>query len=147
MNIRDIKTYSLYGTAKLVLLVDEGPPPRGDMRYNNEGEFWFAERDGYVDYFIDSGGGAISRTITTVEGEERRFRNVEESRASIFNREGLGPFVDVKITTKKEEFEQGPGDMRKAVVTLDTAREAAEMIGRKMIPDWKFGGETTWIFY
>lgn len=117
------------------------------MRYNHKGDFWFAEQDGYVDYFIDSGDGNISRTVTTVEGEERKFRNVGGSRASLFNREGLGPYVDVTITTNKEEFEQGPGDMRKATVTLDTAREAAEMIGLKLTPDVKFSGETTWIYY
>lgn len=147
MNVRDIKTYSVYGTPTLALFVDEGPPPRGDMRYDHKGEFWFAERDGYVDYFIDSGGGGISRTVTTVEGAERTFRNVEESRASVFNREGVGPYVDVKIARNKEEFERGPGDMRKAAITLDAAREAAGMIGLKMIPDWRFGGETTWIVY
>jgi hypothetical protein len=147
MNIKDTKTYSLHGISKLVLLVEEAPPSWENMRYDHKGDLWFAEQDGYVHYFIDSGNGDISRTVTTVEGEKREFRNVGESRAGIFNREGLGPYVDVKVTTDKEAFEQRPGEIQNTAVTLDTARAAAEMIGREMVYKWKPVGERIWVLY
>jgi hypothetical protein len=147
MNIQDTKTHLLHGTSKLVLLVEEAPPSREDMRYDHKGDLWFAEQDGYVHYFIDSGKGDISHAVMTVEGEEREFWNTGESRAGIFNREGLGPYVDVKVTTDKEAFEQRPGEIQNIAVTLDTAREAAEMIGREMSYERKPVGESIWVLY
>jgi hypothetical protein len=94
---------------------------------------------------VDSGSGGISRTITTVDGEKRTFRNVGASRASIFNREGIGPFVDVKITTDESSFERGVSGMSEATITLDVAQEAARMLGMRMEADEKFDGETSWI--
>jgi hypothetical protein len=145
MNIRDAKTYNLYGTLKLALLVEEGPPERSEMQYEHEGDYWYAEAEGYVDYFVDGGSGGISRTVTTVDGEERKFRKVGASRASIFNREGIGPFVDVKITTDEEEFKQGPTKMSEATVTLKVAKEAARLIGVKLIQETNFDGEVKWV--
>lgn len=145
MNIRDAKIYTFVGNPKLALLVDSEPPAISEMRFDNEGKYWYAEQDRWVEYFSDGGKGGVSRTVTTIDGEERTFSNVGASRASIFNRENLGPFVDVKYATDEEKFEEGPTQMNKATVTLKVAKEAADQIGVKLSRETNFDGEVRWV--
>lgn len=145
MNVRDAKIYTFVGNPNLALLVDSEPPAISEMRFNNKGKYWYAEQDGWVEYFSDGGKGGVSRTVTTIDGEERRFSNVGASRASIFNRENLGPFVDVKYTTDEEKFKEGPTQMSKATVTLEVAKEAAELIGVELTRETNFDGEVKWV--
>jgi hypothetical protein len=124
--------------------VDSQPIAISEMRFDNEGKYWYAEQDGWVEYFSDGGKGGVSRTATTIIGEERMFSNVGASRASIFNRENLGPFVHVKYATDEENFKQGPARMNKATVTIKLAKEAADQIGVKLSRETNFDGEVRW---
>lgn len=144
MEVLDAKVYTFIGNPKLALLTGTSPPERDELRYQNEGEYWFAEKDGYVDYFVDSGNGGVSRTVTSLEGQERTFSNVGAGRASRLNAQGIGPYVDVKVTTEKEYYERGPGNMEKSAVTLKVAKEAAELAGIEL-ERVEEDGEVRWV--
>jgi hypothetical protein len=113
------------------------------MRYENEGEYWYAEKDGYADYFRDGGTGSASRHITTIDGEDRSFSGVGAGRASVVNGVGLGPCVDVKLTTSEEEFERQEG--QSAAITLEAARDAAKLAGVKLRKESNDRGEVKWV--
>jgi len=145
MKIEDAKLYATFdGSLKLALLVDEEPPDRDELKFENKDRFWYAEQDGYVDYFIEGADSGLSRTVTTIGGEERSFSGVGAGRASVLNKAGLGPFVDVKLTANEERYERGPGHMEKAAITLEAAEEAAELAGVELARKEDEDGRIIW---
>lgn len=142
MNIRDAKLLSFIGKLKFMILTDEQPPERDGLKYQNEGNIWYAEEEGWVDFFKEGDGG-ISRTIMTIDGEERSFTSVGATRCGVVNREGLGPCIKVKYTTDDSKFENGTGF--DSYVTLDAAQQAAEITNTKLEKEVDERGEVTWV--
>lgn len=116
---------------RLQVLVDE-TPDRSELRFQHDDGLWFAESDGYAEYFSWSGngndGGYSGRCfeITTVDGEQVTLKGPWSSRAGAVNKAGFGPVVDVSLTTDPETFERGQ-TFRSAALTLAAAKRAVDL--------------------
>lgn len=118
---------------KLRVLVDE-IPARSELRFERHDDgLWYAEKDGYVEYFAwvgpgNEGGYAGScYEITTADGEQITLRGPWSSRAGAVNKRGFGPCVDVSLTTKPEVFERG-FTFQAGSLTLGTAKQAVDLV-------------------
>ena len=87
-----------YGNpAKLQVLVDE-TPARSELRFEHDGGLWYAEKDGYAEYFSWTGpgneGGYSGRCfkIITADGEQVTLRGPYSSRAGCVNLR-FGPWL------------------------------------------------------
>lgn len=117
---------------KLQVLVDE-TPDRSDLRFRTEGGIWYAEHDGYAEYYSWSGpgneGGFSGRClkVQSVDGEEVLLKGPWSSRAGCVNLRGLGPVVDVSLTTDPETLERGH-TFRSRSLTLPAAKQAIDLV-------------------
>lgn len=115
----------------LQVLVDE-TPERSALRFRHEDGIWYGERDGYAEYYSWSGpgneGGFSGRCITvlTVSGNEVTLKGPWSSRAGCVNLRGLGPVVDVSLTTDPETLEHGH-TFRSRSLTLPAAKQAIDL--------------------
>lgn len=116
---------------KLQVLVDE-TPDRTDLRFQHEDGLWYAEHEGYAEFFAWTGpgneGGFSGRCfeITTVSGEDVTLRGPYSSRAGCVNLRGLGPVVDVHLTTDPATLERGY-TFRSGSLALPAAKQAVDL--------------------
>lgn len=117
---------------RLEVLVDEIPTLE-ELKFEcHQQRLWYAELDGYARYFAWKGpeneGGYSGRhfDITTVDGESVTLKGPWSSRAGAVNKAGLGPVVDVSITTDARAFAKGR-PFRSAALTLRAAKQAIDL--------------------
>lgn len=94
----------------LDILVDK-MPDLNDLRHRRKGNLYYAELDGYVDFFSytspDRGFGGRTFNITMENGEKKALHGPWSSRASVMNSVGFGPCIDVGITESPQSYERG----------------------------------------
>jgi hypothetical protein len=116
----------------LRVMVDE-IPDLSELKFEQDGNIWYAERGGYAKFFAWSGegndGGFSGRCfeITTEDGEDVTLKGPFSSRTGVMNQRGFGPVVSVSVTTDEEVFDRGY-TFKSAALTLDKAREALEHV-------------------
>ncbi|MUV60610.1 hypothetical protein [Halobacterium sp. CBA1126] len=116
---------------RLEVLVDE-IPDRSDLRFEQEGNLWVGEYEGYVEYFAWSGdgndGGFSGRCfeVTTTDDETVTLKGPWSSRAGCVNKQGLGPVVDVRLTTDRDVLERGY-TFKSGSLTLRAAKRAIDL--------------------
>jgi len=95
---------------KLNLLVDE-MPDINKMIYEQRGPLYYAEEDGYVNFFCyeKPGQGYAGREfhIKLKDGTQKVLKGPWSSNAMAMNEVGFGPCVEVKITDSKKVMELG----------------------------------------
>jgi len=118
---------------KLRVLVDE-IPSRSELRFERHDDgLWYAEKDGYVEYFAwngpDNEGGFAGQCyeITTVDGDNITLKGPWSSRAGALNKRGFGPCIDVSLTTRPEVFERG-FTFQAGSLSLEAAKQAVDLI-------------------
>ncbi len=109
----------------LVLTVDN-MPEQVDLRYQRKDNLYWAELDGYVQFFAhspgnESGFGGHVFDLTLTDGEQVSIRGPWSSRASAMNNH-FPHCVDVTLYTED-------GGRFAASVTLALAKEAAKLAG------------------
>jgi len=95
----------------LQVLVDK-IPARNELRYEQRGSIYYAEYQGYVEFFSWSGkqedgyGGRHFRILMKDE-TEIILKGPWSSRAGVINKIGFGPCLDVSITDDGEVWNKG----------------------------------------
>lgn len=88
-------------------------PIRDEMEFTNEGQLYFAEKDGYVSFFAGNpekpgrGFGGREFLLKMVDGSTTKLVGPFSSRASEMNAAGFIECMDVSITDDLEAYEQG----------------------------------------
>ena len=147
MKILNTKVWWAIGKAnspRIQVLVDRIPEP-DEMRYEEKEGLYYAENDGYVQFYSwagpENGGGFYGATIPVKmkDGSERKLLGPWSSNSEAINRRGFGPCVEVDITDDPETFKRGY-TFRGAAVTVERAREALKRIGVALVKT-SIGGE------
>jgi hypothetical protein len=103
----------------------------GELTYEKRGDCYFAEKDGYVDFYHyvgpSDGYGGRHFTITMKDGSEKILEGPWSSRASVMNREGFTPCIEATITESKEVWAKGYTFYASAV-TVEVAKQALELL-------------------
>ena len=120
----------------LEILVDK-MPDHSLLRYAHKDVTYYAEHEGYVDFFAwngvpDQGYGGRHFPIKLTDGTDVTLQGPWSSRAGYVNAEGFGPCVDVCITDESEVFERGHTFCGGAI-TLPLAEEAAKLAGCHLV--------------
>lgn len=94
----------------LEILVDK-MPELSDLRYQKKGTLYYAELDGYVNFFHYSGPGqgygGRGFELKMADGSTEVLKGPFSSRSGVMNAAGFGPCLDVSITDNPESFERG----------------------------------------
>ena len=129
MKILNAKVNWMKGYANdpyLEVLVDK--IPRDDLRYEQKGELFFAEHEGYVSFFAYSGPGdgyGGSRfDIIMKDGSKKTLIGPWSSRPGVMNNAGFALCTGVSITDDPKVFERGH-TFYGGNLTLEKAKEAA----------------------
>lgn len=123
----------------LYLLVDH-VPPLDAMRFRLhdkggtvDGGMYFAENDGYCQFFShhgkgNAGGfGGAKFDITMIDGTPKTLLGPWSSNAGEVNERGFGPCVEARLTTNADAFARGQ-TFGAGAVLLSKLREAADRI-------------------
>ena len=138
---------------RLQVLVDEIPPIES-MVFQSAGDrrIWYAEKDGYVRFFSGhpetdgDGYGGRSYELNTKEGSVV-LNGPYSSRAGVMNKKGLGPCVDVSVTTDPNVLEKGY-TFNSGSITLEKAKEAIKHVDEaEGLKKTSLSGEPIWIPY
>jgi len=136
---------------ELQVLVDEIPSPiEFDAYERSSGTVYFGSKDGYCRYFYhdpsnEDGFGGSSFTLLMSDGSEKVIKGPWASRAGAMNELGLGPCVDVRITTSQKAWEKDTM-LQSATITVNKARKAAAFAGVHLISVEKYkSNEETYV--
>lgn len=115
---------------ELQVLVDEIPTDiEFDAYEQSSGTVYFGSKDGYCRYLYHdpsntSGFGGSSFKLLMSDGTEKTIKGPWASRAGAMNDLGLGPCVDVRMTTNENAWEQNTS-LTFGTITVEKARKAA----------------------
>jgi hypothetical protein len=94
-----VSWYHGYGNHPRIYLTVDRLPRQDELRYEQRGDLYFAELDGYVSYYCYSGPGdgfgGSKFHITMVDGELRTLQGPWSSRAQCMIDAGFTPCVEV----------------------------------------------------
>ena len=119
------------GNRPILYLLLQDVPPRGEMRFEQRGDLYFAERDGFCAFYSwngtqDNGFGGAHLLITMITGENRVLQGPWSSRSSAMNDVGFGPCVEVVYSEHVKDFTCGLG--RGGAVLVSLLRDNALLI-------------------
>lgn len=111
MKILDLKVnwWDGYGNDPTFQVLVDNLPNREDMRFEQKENCYFAELDGYVQFFFydkpgDGYGGAIFN-IVMKDGSTKELKGPWSSRSGVMNNLGFTPSLDVDICTNQKDWE------------------------------------------
>ena len=100
-----------YANAPNIRLLVDKLPDHKDLRYERRGNLYFAEKDGYADFYSysrpDEGFGGREFRLTMVDGSEAVLKGPWSSRAAVMNGAGFPPTIPVSITDDPAVWERG----------------------------------------
>ncbi|HRR49605.1 MAG TPA: hypothetical protein P5293_06605 [Bacteroidales bacterium] len=95
---------------QLQILVDK-MPDFDDLLYEKKDGLYFAEKDGYVSFFVytkpGEGFGGRVFPITLTDGTKVDLKGPWSSRAGVMNKAGFEPCLDVHLTDDPEVWKRG----------------------------------------
>ncbi len=101
------------------------------LRYKKKGPLYYAELDGYVNFYYytnpDEGFGGRKFHIILEDSSEVVLKGPWSSSASFMNGAGFTPCMEINITAELESFERG-FTFCAAAITVEKAKEALRFI-------------------
>lgn len=119
------------GNRPILYLLLQDVPSDDDMRFEQRGDLYFAERDGFCSFFSwrgvpDRGFGGHGFGITMTTGEKKVLQGPWSSRSDVMNDAGFGPCMDVVYSDNVKDFTCGQG--RGGAVLVSLLRDNALVI-------------------
>lgn len=128
---------------RLQILVDRIPKLE-ELRFSCKDGCYFAEKDGYVEFYYWSGkgndGGFYGREFPIImeDGKKVVLKGAWSSRSSIMNK-FFKQSIEISITENKNNFERGYTFFGRAITV-----ELAKDVVKKFLPDWTVIKEIKW---
>lgn len=143
-----IKWCDGYMNAPRVQVLVDKLPALDDLIYERKGPLYFAEKDGYVQFYYYSApgngfGGHTFRINVKNEGMVDLI-GPWASRASAMNACGFVPSMGVSITDDAEAYDRGH-TFFSAAITVEKAKEVVEKISGSSILKYTFDGDVRYV--
>jgi len=145
----DIKKHPInhYPRFNIRLLVDR-IPERSEMRFINQGNRYFSNHGGYVEYFAwkppNNNGGHYNRHFNIImeDGSEVTLLGPWSSRSSAMNKAGFAPSLEVSITDDSRAFLRGY-TFYAGAVTVELLQPILAELGERLVEIDSYG-EPRW---
>ncbi len=129
---------------RLEILVDR-IPSRNEMRFERKGNLYYAEKEGYVEFYSWSGkgndGGFYGREFPIImkDGSKVILKGAWSSRSGVINKFFKPHCMEVSITDEVEAFKRGY-TFYAGAITVDLAKEVV----KRFLPEWTIVREIKW---